>query len=189
MWSSSSPARSLRESSAAAARKSSMSSPSSSLKSSRSSLSGSLPALISRATTAQTLAATSTLKRCSRGTSGRSSPTRYSATDSSSSGALGESCPTSGDLLRFASGSRRDQLEHVPFGLADSAAQRGELMAAAHAAQVVMRLARADHRPLHVSERLPVADSRSIDRVTASGLVGGDELIQLTDARDRPVVV
>ena len=91
--------------------------------SARSSRSGASPARSSRATTAQTLAATSTLKRCSRGTSGRSSANRYSATASSSSAASGGP----------ASRRRSDQLQHVPLRLADAAAERGELVAAADA--------------------------------------------------------
>ena len=67
----------------------------------------------------------------------------------------------------------------VPLGLADPAAERGELVAATHPAEVVVRLAGADHRPLDVAERLPVADPVAVDRRTAGRLVGGDELVQL----------
>ena len=153
-------------------------SPRSSLKSSRSSRSGSSPARISRATTAQTLAATRTLKRCSRGTSGRSSANRYSATESRSSAAVGRSC------IRT-----RHQLEQVPLGLADPAAERGELVAASHAGQVVVGLAGADHCPLDVPERLPVAHPIRGRRARRRPPRRPRRIIELPHARHRAVVV
>ena len=59
--------------------------------------------------------------------------------------------------------SATDQLQQVPLRLADAAAERGQLVAAAHSVQVVVRLAGADDRPLDVAEGLPVANPVAVD--------------------------